>query len=153
MPPPSVALLTQCAKYHLDTYTDPTKGYAFAAYDRAGAAGGLQPTDVLATALLEAPIRGRLVNEMFMIPAAGVAPNPYARLRIAIDALLSYPLTAGATFQTEVLAPPSPVWTLVKTAFIASDATSDIKASKVSKILHRLLPDLVPVVDSKLFRF
>ena len=41
----------------------------------------------------------------------------------------------------------------MKACYVASDSTSDIKASKVSKMLHRKQPTFIPIIDSKLVSF
>ncbi len=52
-------------------------------------------------------------------------------------------------FEEQELKADSGPWALVRDVLVASDSTPRLKASKVTKILHRKRPELVPIFDSK----
>lgn len=143
----SVAQLESCAAPHLQHYTDEDGNRAFQTYDRAGDPHHLEPTDLLAPALLDAPVRGSHVIAMHQLD------GPYRQLRDAMARVLSDPSTADARFEDQDLAADAGPWARVRAALVASNATSGIKASKVTKILHRKCPALVPIFDSKVAGF
>lgn len=139
----SVADLFGCAAAHLDHYTDPGGPRAFQAYDQLGAEDLVTPGDLLAPALLDAPLRGTHVIAMYK------PEGPYSRLRAALQAVLDDPEGRTSRFEEQDLDADVGPWSRVKDALAASDATSQIKASKVTKILHRKRPNLVPIFDSR----
>lgn len=143
----SVGGLHDCAAGHLRDYTDPTGTRAFQTYDRQGAPDRLDPVDVLAPAFLNASLKNQNVIAMF---GGG---NPYANLLHALTRVVEDPETAEAKFEDQHLDAEDGPWWLVRVALRASESTSDIKASKVSKILHRKRPHLVPIFDSKVAAF
>ena len=112
------------------------------AYDRLGDASSLEPTDVLAPALLDAPIRGVTVIEMFA-DGSGAPQSLLAALRAVVES------SQCQTAHFEELDLEDETWRMVRSALIASEDVRGIAASKVTKILHRKLPDLVPIFDSK----
>jgi hypothetical protein len=144
---PSVEQLFPCAERHLGRYTDPSENYAFQTYDRLGDPLCLEPVDFFAPALLNAPVRGRDVIAMHQPEGA------FRELRDAMARVLSDPASAEARFEDQELAAETGPWALVRAALAASDATPHIKASKVTKILHRKRPALVPIFDSKVAEF
>jgi hypothetical protein len=139
----TLAALRACAADHLAAYTDPAGPYAFCAYDRQGDPARLDPIDMLAPALLDAPVRGRHAIAMFG------ASGAYRDLRHRLQAVLDHPAGGTSEFATVDLADPAGPWAPVAAALSASDTTADIKASKVTKILHRKRPDLVPIFDRR----
>ena len=145
----SVLELRSCAAKHLAAYTDRTSHYAFTAYDMLGDPDQLSPTDCLAPGLLQAPLDGHLVIQMWREVQDDNDPNPYQGLRQAMQAVLDDEEAKTATFWTVDLDDRSGPWGLVLRALIASDRTRGIKASKVTKTLHRKRPWLVPIFDSK----
>jgi hypothetical protein len=144
---PSVEQLFPCANGHLSRYTDPAENYAFQTYDHLGDPGCLQPLDFLAPALLKAPVRGMYVIAMHQ-PAGA-----YRELRDAMARVLSDSSTAVARFEDQDLGAETGPWALVQAALATSNTTSGIKASKVTKILHRKRHELVPIFDSKVAGF
>lgn len=139
----SVADLTSCATSHLDHYLDPAGPRAFHAYDLLGDEHRLEPGDLLAPALLDAPLRGAHVIAMHR------PDGPYAHLRVALQGVLDDLDGRTARFEDQDLEAAGGPWSRVKEALVASDSTPDIKASKVTKILHRKRPNLVPIFDSR----
>jgi hypothetical protein len=144
---PSVEQLFPCATRHLRRYTDPAENRAFQTYDRLGDPGRLEPVDFFAPALLNASVRGMDVIAMHRPDGA------YRELRDAMSRVVSDPSTSEARFEDQDLAAETGPWALVRAALVASDSTPDIKASKVTKILHRKRPALVPIFDSKVASF
>jgi hypothetical protein len=111
--------------------------------------------DALAPALLDARLGPEEVNLMF----SGDTEDPYNKLRVAIEKCLQE-LMSIATQSGEILdfanadlSGESGPWSFVKACYIASDSTRNIKASKVSKMLHRKQPTFIPIIDSKLVSF
>lgn len=143
----SVSSLAACASEHLATYTDPQGNRAFAAYDRVGVPDRLDPADFLAPAMLQAPVRGEFIIEMYQ------PEGPYARLREALEAVVADEVAASARFEELDLGDETGPWGLVRAALRASDHTPRIKASIVTKILHRKRPQLVPIFDSKVAQY
>lgn len=144
---PSVHELSPCASRHLPRYVDPEGGRAFATYDCIGNPGDLEPADVLAPALLDAPVPGRDVIKMYQ--PTGV----HSELREALEAVLRDPAAASARFEDQDLDSDRGAWALVRAALSASDKASGFRAAKVTKILHRKRPYLVPIFDSKVAQF
>lgn len=145
---PSVTDLATCAPAHLDTYVDPAGNRAFASYDRLGSdPNSLEPVDVFAPGLLDAPVRGVDVRRLFL------PEGPHRDLRVKMEKLLLDEEAALATFEEVNLADETGPWALVRAVLIASDKTPGIKASKVTKILHRKRPALVPIFDSRVAEF
>jgi hypothetical protein len=120
---------------------------AFHVYDIQGDPTSLSPVDLLAPSLLDAPLRGRLVIDMYR------PVGPYRRLREALEAVIQDPQARSASFAEVDLNAGTGPWSLVDTALRASDDTPHIKASKVTKILHRKVPDLVPIFDRLVAEF
>jgi hypothetical protein len=144
---PTLADLTVCATDHFCSYTDPNGTRAFRAYDRQGCPSVLEPVDFFAPALLDAPLHGEHVRNMFL--PSGV----YRDLRVAMDTLLSDKKASVAQFKDQDLTAGKGPWRLVLDALDASGSTPYIKASKVTKILHRKRPALVPIFDSRVAAF
>lgn len=151
----SLAQLKDCAERHLWDFVNPAGPRSFATYDRIEDPADFGPLDALAPALLDAPLKRDEVNQMF----SGVVENPYNILRIAIQhclkVLSEMSVDMGKTFnfaEAEISEVEGP-WALVRACYIASDNTPNIKASKVSKMLHRKQPTFIPIIDSKLVSF
>jgi hypothetical protein len=79
-------------------------------------------------------------------------PGTYRRLREALQAGLDHP-GSGTCFADVNLADSDGPWAPVARALDACEDTWDIKASEVTKILHRKRPNLVPVFDSRQVAF
>ena len=144
---PTLAELTLCAAGHFNDYTNLAGTRAFSCYDRQGDSHVLEPVDFLAPALLDAPVRGEHVRSLFL--ASGV----YRDLHDAMDTLLADEAASVAQFRDQDLTAGTGPWNLVLDALKASDRTPYIKASKVTKILHRKRPALVPIFDSRVAGF
>jgi hypothetical protein len=144
----SISALESCAAEHLQHYVDPTSKRAFGVYDRLGDANTFEPTDALAPALLDAPVSRTIVVDMF-----SVEESPFTKLRDAMQRLLTETQSPGPAFDGLDLEDPDGPWHLVKTVLLLSDNTSGLKASKVTKMLHRKRPKLVPIFDSKVAKF
>lgn len=140
---PSVYELSDCAMPHLSNYVDPGGTRAFRTYDLQGDPSRLDPLDYLAPALLYAPVRGSLVVALHR------QEGPYRALRIALERVVADTASVTARFEDQDLEAGSGPWSLVRAALAASDSTPHIKASKVTKILHRKRPSLVPIFDSR----
>lgn len=150
---PSILDLTGCAQTHLDHYVDPASRRAWHTYDRVGDPRRFEPADALAPALLDAPLRRADVVGLFADPHTLDVPDSrdhaLAELRSAIDAVLELTTVEGPRFVDLGLDDPSGAWPLIERALVASNDTPRIKASKVTKMLHRKRPELVPIFDSK----
>lgn len=143
----SVEGLLGCAAGHLARYVDPAGRRAFRAYDILGDPKRLLPVDFLAPALLNASVAGAHVVEMHR------PDGPYLCLRDAMQTLLEDEEAATARFEEQELTALTGPWSLVRAALVASDFTPHVKASKVTKILHRKRPALVPIFDSRVAGF
>ncbi len=150
----SIAHLKNCAEKHLHDFVD-SNTRSFDTYDRQAEPSVFGPLDALAPALLDARLGPEEVNLMF----SGNIEDPYNKLRVAIEKCLQE-LTSIATQSGEVLdfanadlSGESGPWSFVKACYIASDSTRNIKASKVSKMLHRKQPTFIPIIDSRLRSF
>jgi hypothetical protein len=144
---PTLADLTECATDHLSNYTDPAGTRAFGSYDRQGCPRVLEPVDLFAPALLDAPLHGEHVRNMFL------PSGPYRDLRVAMDLVLADDEACIAHFKDQDLTALTGPWSLVRSALVACESTPDIKAVKVTKILHRKRPALVPIFDSRVAAF
>lgn len=107
----------------------------------------LEPGDFLAPALLDAPVRGGQVRRMYLLD------GPCRELRDKMEQVLLDGEAARARFQDLDLAAETGPGAMVRAVLIASDKTPGIKASKVTKILHRKRPALVPIFDSRVADF
>jgi len=151
----SIAHLENCAAKHLHHFINPIGPRSFATYDRQGDSSVFSPLDALAPALLDAPLKSKEVNLMF----SGIEENQYNTLRVAIEkclqelASITYQSGEVLDFASADLSGGTGPWALVKACYIASDSTPNIKASKVSKMLHRKQPTFIPIIDSKLVSF
>lgn len=143
--------LVTCASDHFAHYTDPSSRRAFFVYDRMGDPDRLEPTDLLAPALLDAPVSGQDVIAMYL------ADGPQVRLREALEAVILDRDAVTARFVDQDLDAETGPWALVKLALLASTPSRGVRtgfrAAKVTKILHRKRPQLVPIFDSKVAGF
>jgi hypothetical protein len=144
----SVAELAGCAKQHLDTYCDPAGVFAFSTYDRLyGPAHVLTPLDCLAANLLSLRLGWRQVTPLFQ-----QIESPAVRLRLAMQQVLDATNTETSVFEEKAGDTELAVELLVD----AIKATAEVKGwtgVTVTKVLHRLRPRLVPVVDSQVMAF
>lgn len=144
----SIVHLDACAERHLAHYVDPGGGRAFASYDREGDRGRFLPVDALAPALLDAPVKGALVIELF-----AERHTRYTDLRQAMQRLLDETVDPEPLFRDADLEDEQGPWSLVREVLRCSDRTKGLKASKVTKMLHRKRPNLVPIFDRQVAAF
>lgn len=111
--------------------------------------GRLVPGDLLAPAFLDAPVPGRKALAMLH----GEQGSPYRILGDAIAAAVERNEAQDAAFEDRPLNDDDSPWQLVVAAFEACQHTSGIKTTTVSKILHRKLPNLMPINDRLVRRF
>lgn len=97
--------------------------------------------------LLDALVRGNHVRRMHL------PHGPYQLLRDAIQRVLDEEDAVAAKFGDLDLDAKTGSWSLIREVLHASNSTPGIKASKVTKILHRKRPDLVPIFDSRVAGF
>lgn len=151
----SIGVLESCAADHLKEFADPRSGRSFHTYDRQGSRSVFEPLDALAPLLLDAWIPRSSVNRMW----SGDCADPYNQLRVAIERCLAElnRLSGGDPDQPKFieadLNDQDGPWNLVRACLRASERTYGIKASKVSKMLHRKWPNFVPIIDSRLTAF
>jgi hypothetical protein len=151
----SISDLENCAAKHLHYFINPTGPRSFATYDRQGDQSVFDPLDALAPALLDASLKRKEVNQMF----SGDDHNPYNKLRVAIEkcleelAIITNQSGEELDFANADLSGGEGPWAFVNACYIACDSTPNIKASKVSKMLHRKQPTFIPIIDSKLRDF
>lgn len=81
------------------------------------------------------------------------ADGPFARLRQAIQQLLDETSVDEPRFEDLDLEEPAGAWQLVREILRRSDETPGLAASKVTKMVHRKRPHLVPIFDSKVAVF
>jgi hypothetical protein len=141
----SIRSLQRCARWHLCQYTKSDGPFAFTAYDVQGAPDRLELIDCLAPALLNAPIRGSSIIEM------NRPGTPEAQLFDAMCGLLTDPACADARFLDCDI--DGPALRRLAAVIGAAQTVHGIKAVKVSKILHRKRPHLVPLIDSAVTTF
>lgn len=159
----SISSLSNCAEGHLNSFVSPTSLRSFRTYDRRGTPGVLEPLDVLAPTLLDAPIRREEINRMFSLDPSDAFHNLKVKIETCLKAIhrenslrkQNYCFGEIDFLENEETgySKPRELWELVRACFIASDATPNIKATKVSKILHRKEPEFIPIIDSKLVSF
>ena len=151
----SIVHLENCAAKHLHDFISPTGLRSFATYDRQGDPSEFDPLDAMAPALLDAPLKRNEVNRMF----SGIKDDPYNKLRVVIEkclrelALIKNQDGEELDFTNADLSGGTGPWSFVKACYNACEITPNIKASKVSKMLHRKQPTFIPIIDSKLLGF
>lgn len=137
--------LKGCASDHLDAYTDPASDYAFWTYDRQGDSDTLAPVDFLAPELLSVEVRRTWVRDLFK------PSGPWSELRTAMQAVLDDDECRTADFTKVDLGDSS--WKLVDAAVYAAGNVRQFRGVAVTKTLHRKRPELVPILDSVVYRF
>ncbi|TCN39810.1 hypothetical protein EV644_103104 [Kribbella orskensis] len=146
----SIGDLRNCADVHLARYLDPDHRTprAFHAYDGPGEdPDPLTALDMLAPVLLSVRLTYADILPMF------AKTGHHRDLRTAMEAVLTDPACRNADFLTIDLDNPRGPWARVRHAFEASYPVHNIKVVKVSKILHRKRPKLVPIYDRELYRY
>jgi len=151
---PSVASLASTAPEYLAKYCDESRGYAWPTYDIDDRRGSFAPTDVLAPAFLSYPIKGAYLNEMFRREAPR---NPYAMLLASLETAATTPDLQTVAFEAlpldELTRRSGVGWGVSLNCLDAVQPCKGITSVAVTKILHRKLPDLVPVNDSRIRAF
>lgn len=126
---------------------DRTAGYAFHTYDQLyGFSGELTPLDCFAANLLSLRLRHNDVIPLFQ--GGNGAP---AALRASMQRVLDE--TDGSEVFAELPSIDEPPFRLVRNANWHTEAVDIWTAVTVSKVLHRLRPQLVPVYDSHVRAF
>lgn len=138
------------ARASLDRYTDPRSPYSFHTYDVAPSTPREQlgPEDVLAANLLSLTLSGTAVTQLF---AEGNGPAQ-ALLAAMNRALVD--LRDAKPF--EEYESTDDLDTALRTLMAANEATDGVRkwtAVTVSKVLHRHLPRVVPIIDSRVRAF
>lgn len=144
---PSVHDLDRCAARHLAHYVDPLSGRDFHAYDRVGDPDRIEPTDLPAPALLDAPSRGREVIAMFG------RQEDWSALLDALRDVVADEAASTARIEDVDLDDEGGPWRLVKRALAASHSTPGVKGIEGHEILHRKRPLLVPIFDRLITEF
>lgn len=145
---PSVRMLEGGARDALAQYTDPSGPFAWWTYDRLGDPHELTPLDCLAPALLDARLDRKTVVAMF-----ANADTPEKRLLNKLQQVLDHPDSTTAHFEDLDLGDAANAWGAVNAALRASNYVASVKTTKVTKVLHRKRPALVPIFDSKVAAF
>jgi hypothetical protein len=150
----SIAELEGCATLHLDAYTNPHSGFAFNTYDRFyGSPDHLTPLDCFAANLLSLNLRHRNV-----IPLFQSGEGPAQALRTAMQRVLDETKPDGPAL-SDLHSTDAQPFRLVRDANAATDVARQLGLSlgwtavTVSKVLHRLRPQLVPICDSVVSAF
>lgn len=133
----------------LDRYTDPASHFAFNTYDRLpNPDAPLTPEDVLLANLLSLRLGWPEVTPLF---AAG-DDKPQA-LRRALEEALTWLRDAPAFEESASIEELEDVLAPVARANQATEGVSQWTAVTVSKVLHRRLPHIVPIIDSRVRAF
>jgi hypothetical protein len=147
----SLAELQNCARGHLSDYTDLSGPYAFPTYDSwwGRAPDRISPAEVFMANCLSLTLTASDVAPLFVS-----GDTPATRLLTAMRRVLDdVPAEGGPRFQ-DLGSIEDPSFRLFRSACAATDAqggaakVAQWTAVTVSKVLHRLRPHLVPVVDS-----
>lgn len=142
----TLAELSACAHQHLDAYTDPAGHFAFHTYDRLyGFSGRLTALDCFAAKLLSL----RLGQE-HVIPLFQQGSSHHTALLDSMQRLLDR-TDAAASFRNSESIDDEPF--RLRDANRCTETVRGWTAVTVSKVLHRLRPNLVPVYDSFLRAF
>lgn len=137
----SIADLASCAAEHLDQYcSDPA--FAWPAYDEDPSPTSFTVTDLLAPALLNAP-----VTRQHALSMAHGGDEHYRMLWDAMRSAVEDERAHDTVFEDIADLDSDETWKLVHAAFDACQDTPFIKTATVSKILHRKLQRLVPIND------
>jgi hypothetical protein len=143
----SVGDLIGCAARHIEEYCADLS-YAWPAYDEDPHPTRLTALDLLAPELLSAGVSWREA-----LPMANHANNEYGQLWDAMCAVVEDGAAHKVVFEDIDNLDGDKSWAHVRHAFVCCQDTAAIKTTKVSKILHRKLPQLVPINDRLVRRF
>ena len=152
--PRSIVELEKCAMHHLDHYMSPLGPRNFLVYDVQGDPSSFQPVDAMAAGLLAVRIKPSTIKAMFQEDQS----SPHVRLRMKVVELLAEAtrgIDSDDFFQLADPGDPSKLWQLVQECFdsVSPKAVKGIRSVTLSKMLHRKLPYLVPIVDSEVASF
>lgn len=137
----SIADLASCGAEHLNQYcSDPA--FAWPAYDEDPTPTSFTVTDLLAPALLNAP-----VGRQYALSMAHGGNEYYQVLWEAMRSAVENDRSHDTVFEDIVDLAADDPWKHVHAAFDACRDTPRIKTTTVSKVLHRKLPSLVPIND------
>lgn len=134
----------------LNAYTDPANHYAFRTHDRVPEGHGdtLVPEDILAANLLSLRLSWKEVTPLFA-GGTGPAQDLLARLNDALVELRDAP----AFEEHDDVSALEDTLTPLATANRATEKVKKWTAVTVSKVLHRHLPHIVPIIDSRVREF
>lgn len=145
----SLASLRSSAHGKLERYTSASLGYAFNTYDHLGEIDApLSPADVLMANLLSLQLSARDV-----IPLFTAGDGPAQLLRRALDTALLELRDADSFESYDELAE---LELAVESLAAANTAAIPVKwwtAVTVSKVLHRRRPQIVPLIDRRVYEF
>lgn len=139
--------LRGCARAHLDRYTDRNGPRAFWTYDRGDGGLELTPLDCLAPNLLSMRVDYRLVVPLF------ASEGDSSDLLAAMNSLLLMDGVSEARFLEQDLSADDGHWGAVRSVLRATEPVTGLSAVWATKVLHRKLPNLVPVYDGKVYEF
>ncbi len=149
MPLRSLAELHDSAEATLEKYTSTNNWYAFNVYDVLGdPVAPLAPADVLMANLLSLKLSAAEV-----IPLFSGGQEPALKLRLALDEALTAFRDAPAF---ESFSDIDSLEAFVSPLAAANTAAIEVPqwtAVTVSKVLHRRVPQIVPIVDSRVRNF
>ncbi len=149
MTPSSLSELQYSAKETLAKYASPRNWYAFNSYDVLGdPTEPLSPADVLMANLLSLKLSAREVIPLFTEGFADAQA-----LRAALDIALVELQEAPAFESFRTLEEMEAIVAPLDTANTAALKVPQWTAVTVSKVLHRRLPQIVPVIDSRVRKF
>ena len=140
----SVADLAACADRHLDTYCT-GRAYAWPAYDIDPNPKLLTAMDLLAPALLNASVSWSAA--LAMANSGDSDDDAPRELWNALTTVVEDAQAHLVVFDEIENLDSDASWMKAHKAFEACQDVFSIKSTKVSKILHRKLPDLVPIND------
>lgn len=149
----SLADIADNAPKLIAEYCDPASRYAWPSYDIDLSPGRLQPTDGVAPALLSYPINGKLLQRLFAADG-----SEYSKLWDLMCAVVSHPEANSLRFEavpSSTLDSDSSdgVWASLVKAWTQVDRCKGLTMVGVTKILHRKLPNLIPIRDSLVMEF
>ncbi|MGY1729289.1 DUF6308 family protein [Geodermatophilus sp. SYSU D01062] len=152
----SIAELEGCARRHLAEYTDLTGSYAFATYDHwwGRSPDRITPAEVYMANCLSLRLSAREVSPLF-----AAKDSPAMRLRDAMQLVLDRVPSDGSVRFEDLASIDDEPLRLFRDACKATERRMGQRkvrgwnAVQVSKVLHRLRPHVVPIVDSVVRRF
>lgn len=152
---PSVLDLEASAPKWLSTYCDPKSRYAWPWYDIDSTLGQITPLDLLAPSLLDYDLPHKIVRSMLQRNQSG---GEYESLRERFELIVESSIGSRLTFDEipaeSLIGGNVEVWChLVDTINFANKNCDKLTGVAVTKILHRKIPHLVPLIDSRVRTF